>query len=138
MAIYIWREPDDPEAENQNIFVNEYILKHFEPTSEDWENGVSAALCAYWREQGYESDPEEDTFILPVDVILQKQYECSQCKSQYSSEHDGDIYYDQDTNIPQFVCHDCLIMAARHRRWLLKEHMKLKMQSLAKKVQESP
>lgn len=65
MALYIWRDLDDPEAENQKNFVNAYIREHFGPTPEDWKNGVSAALFAYWKAEGYEYDPEEGAFLFP-------------------------------------------------------------------------
>lgn len=70
MALYIWRDELDPEAENQKAFVDAYILDQFGSTPEDWKNGVSDALYAYWLSQGYETDPEEGAFILPEDYAV--------------------------------------------------------------------
>ncbi|MFD1954826.1 hypothetical protein ACFSL6_11790 [Paenibacillus thailandensis] len=65
MALYIWRQPDDPEADNQKAFVDTYIREKFGPTSEDWKEGVSEALCAYWKAEGYSYDLEEGAFLYP-------------------------------------------------------------------------
>ncbi|WP_088835405.1 hypothetical protein [Paenibacillus tyrfis] len=61
---------------------------------------------------------------------------CSDCKQQFDSEHDGDVYFDQDTNKPHHVCHDCLIVGARPRRWMMKAQMRRKMEAMERKEQE--
>lgn len=64
-------------------------------------------------------------------------FECVKCKRQFDSEHDGGVYFDQDTNKPFHVCHDCQIVAARSRRWMLKAHVQLKTQAMEKKARET-
>ncbi|NRF95788.1 hypothetical protein HQN89_33720 [Paenibacillus frigoriresistens] len=60
-------------------------------------------------------------------------FECHECKRQFDSEHDVSLYFDQDTNNGFQVCHDCLIVAARHRRWMMKAQMQLKTRAIALK-----
>lgn len=62
--------------------------------------------------------------------------ECVSCKRQFNSEHDVMLVFDQDTNKPFYVCHDCQIVAARPRRWMLKAQMQLKTQAMEKKARE--
>lgn len=54
-------------AENakQNEFVNAYILKHFGETPADPVAAQSEALEAFWKEQGFNFEHEEESFILP-------------------------------------------------------------------------
>lgn len=61
-------------------------------------------------------------------------HHCLKCKKRFESEHDGSIYFDQETNEPLFACHDCLILSVRSRRpWLLKGYIQLKTQAMEKK-----
>lgn len=60
-------------------------------------------------------------------------FECAKCKKSFESEHDVELYFDQDTNLGHYVCHDCLIVAARPRRFMLKSHMKYKTQAIERK-----
>jgi hypothetical protein len=63
--------------------------------------------------------------------------ECRNCKRTFESEHDVELFFDQDTNEGFRVCHDCLIVSSRHRRWVMKAQMQRKMQALELKRKES-
>lgn len=58
-------------------------------------------------------------------------FKCQSCKNIFKNAHDGSLYFDQDTNARFFVCHDCLIVAARPRRWMMKAHIQLKTRETA-------
>ena len=60
------------------------------------------------------------------------EFNCQSCKQGFESEHEVSLYIDQDTSAKFYVCHDCLIVAARPRRWMMKAHMQLKTREIVK------
>lgn len=61
---------------------------------------------------------------------------CRMCERSFGSEHDVEWVIDQDTNKGYHVCHDCLIVGARPRRWMMKANMRLKTQAIERKREE--
>lgn len=60
-------DPTGIEIEEQNKFVNAYILEHFKGKPEDEEFAQSEALKAYFKLRGYNFNYEgKEEFILPV------------------------------------------------------------------------